>query len=246
MLKELEDFTWFPSILRRWQMDFIGSLAVWTNLYQPLVAVLEQMISKHHARSLQDNCSGSGLPALYMHQLMSHKIPLLLTDQFPPQQFNCNTGVVYAAHTTDLLKISPSKDTVYTLFNSFHHFSDEQQKGIIKKFSDNKAPFLIGEILEPGIATGIKIFLTTTLGQIIMAPFIRPFSPARLFFTYIIPVNLITVTYDGIISVIKSKTARQYHQQLVEISTPSYLIAVHKLNNWKGNLVYIKGEPINS
>ena len=109
----------------------------------------------------------------------------------------------------------------------------------------NNAPFLIAEILEPGIINSIKIFFTTTLLQLLTAPFVKPFSAARLFFTYIIPVNLFTVTYDGIISVIKSKTAKQYSEVLKNISTPTYTISIKTIHNFKGNIVYIKGQPIN-
>jgi hypothetical protein len=57
MLKELEDYNWFPKILRRWQTEFIGSVAIWTNLYKPLVPVLNKMITDNSIINLQDICS---------------------------------------------------------------------------------------------------------------------------------------------------------------------------------------------
>ena len=246
MLKELEDYTWFPATLRRWQMEFIGNMAVWTKLYQPLVPVLEQLIHENNATSLQDTCSGSGLPAIALRNSISNKIPLLLTDKYPFTLFRQNYLVDYAGMATDIVKLQPVKDKVYTMFNSFHHFTGEQQKEIFRKFSDNKVPFLFAEILEPSLWVGVKIFFITTIGQLITAPFVQPFSLLRLFFTYIIPINIFTVAYDGIISVIKSKTCKQYRQQFSHISTPSFEISVHQVNNWKGNVVYIKGRPIMS
>ena len=246
MLKELEDYTWFPAMLRRWQMDFIGNMVIWTKLYQPLQPVMEELIHVNKVRSIQDTCSGSGLPALSLHGKLNAEIPLLLTDKYPPAVFKKNELVEYAVQAADILDLKPAGDTLYTMFNSFHHFSDEQQNEIVRNFSNNRAPFLVAEILEPGIGEGIKIFFTTTIGQLITAPFVQPFSLVRLFFTYILPVNLFTVAWDGIISVIKSKTCKQYNKQLSHISTPSFVISVHQLNNWKGNLVYIKGTPIHT
>ena len=75
--------------------------------------------------------------------------------------------------------------------------------------------------------------------------FVKPLSFARLFFTYIIPINLITVTYDGIVSVLKSKTVRHYETLLKNSSTQTFTITVNSIKNWKGNVVYIKGQPIN-
>jgi len=145
-----------------------------------------------------------------------------------------------------VLEIQPEENTVYTTYNAFHHFPKTQQKAFVKKMAAHKTCFLIGEILTPGFFNGVKILLTATLLQLLTAAFVKPFSLPRLFFTYIIPVNLFTVTYDGIISVIRSKTAKEYNDLLQDISNPSYSITVHTIKNWKGDLVYIKGEPVNT
>ncbi len=245
MIKELEDYNWFPKILRRWQMEFIGSVAIWTNLYKPLVPVLNKMIAENRIISLQDCCSGSGTPAMYIHKQLAAQIPMLLTDKYPDESFENKPPANYSIHSADVLQMQPAENILYTMYNAFHHFSVEHQQDILQKMAANKTPFLIAEILEPGIINGIKIFFTTTLLQLFTAPFVKPFSAARLFFTYIIPVNLFTVTYDGIISVIKSKTAQQYSEALKNISAPTYTISIKTIHNFKGNLVYIKGEPIN-
>lgn len=129
------------------------------------------------------------------------------------------------------------------MFNAFHHFSTAQQKEVVQNMALNGAPFLIAEILEPGLLNVIKIFFTGTVIQLLTAPFVRPFSTGRLLFTYLIPVNLFTVVYDGIISVMRSKTAAQYQNELQGVSTGLYNITVSRVNNWKGNIVCIKGEP---
>jgi hypothetical protein len=45
---------------------------------------------------------------------------------------------------------------------------------------------------------------------LVLTPFIRPFSLKRMIFTYIIPINIITITFDGIVSVLKSRSVKQY------------------------------------
>jgi hypothetical protein len=245
MLKELEDYNWFPKILRRWQTEFIGSVAIWTNLYKPLVPVLNKMITDNSIINLQDCCSGSGAPAIYVHKQLAIQLPLLLTDKYPDESFTNKPPVVYSVHPADVLQMQPVENILYTMYNAFHHFSAEHQQYILQKMAATKTPFLIAELLEPGFISIIKIFFTTTLGQIFTAPFVQPFSLSRLFFTYIIPVNLFTITYDGIISVLKSKTVKQYNMLIENISTPNYTINVSRVNNIKGNVVYIKGEPTN-
>ncbi len=245
MLKELEDYNWFPKILRRWQTEFIGSVVIWTNLYKPLVPVLNKMITENTIISLQDCCSGSGTPAMYIHKQLAVQLPVLLTDKYPDESFENKPPVIYSIHSVDVLQMQPVENVLYTMYNAFHHFSAEHQHCILQKMAANKIPFLIAELLEPGFINIVKIFFTATLGQIFTAPLVQPFSLSRLFFTYIIPVNLFTITYDGIISVLKSKTVKQYKMMVESISTQNYTITVSKINNIKGNVIYIKGEPKN-
>jgi hypothetical protein len=246
MIKELEDYNWFPKILRRWQLEFVGSVSVWTKLYLPLSPVIDEMIVQNKITALQDLCSGSGIPAVYIHQHLKEKIPLQLTDQYPDTAFENKRDIVYALNAVNVLEIQPIENVGYTMCNAFHHFSATQQKELLQKMVANKAPVVIAEILEPGLLNIVKILFTTTVIQLVTAPFVKPFSVWRLLFTYIIPVNLFTVTYDGIISVLKSKTATEYNELLKNSSTQSYNITVHTVNNWKGNLVYIKGAPTNT
>lgn len=246
MLKELEDFKWFPSILRRWQMDFIGSITAWTKLYSGLVPVIQDLVLKNKITVWQDVCSGSGIPAIYIHQKLNTSIPLQLTDKYPDVSFVNTQHINYRLEETDIQLLQPSSHRLYTMFNAFHHFTEKQQTDFANKMKNSNAPFFVAEILEPGIFNCIKIFFTTILVQLITAPFIKPFSLPRLFFTYIIPVNLFTITYDGIISVLKSKTAEDYRTLLQHISSPQYKISVQQLNNFKGNIIYITGIPVNT
>jgi hypothetical protein len=130
------------------------------------------------------------------------------------------------------------------MYNAFHHFEPVQQTVLVKKMVLNKNAFIFAEIMEPGILTVIKILFTTTILQIILAPFIKPFSWLRLFFTYIIPVNLFTVSYDGVISVLKSRSSVDYHHRLSGLSTAEFEVTVRRFPNWKGAVVCITGNPL--
>lgn len=244
MIKELEDYAWFPNVLRRWQLQFVGAVSVWTRLYRPLIAELQQMTVAHTLSGLQDLCSGSGMPAVYVYERSKVNIPLVLSDLFPETRFKNTPGISYQVTPVQVLDMKTVADTGYTMFNAFHHFSTAQQKEIVQNMAMNGAPFLIAEILEPGWLNVIKIFFTATVIQLLTAPFVQPFSPGRLLFTYLLPLNLFTVAYDGIISVLRSKTVGQYQQELQGISTGRFTITVNRVNNWKGNIVCIKGEPI--
>ncbi len=244
MIRELEDYNWFPSMLRRFQMDYIGSLVTWLKLYQPLVPVLQQLTEANQIFIIQDICSGSGIPATAMQHTVKNISNTVLSDKYPDASFINSDTIAYLKASTDVLLLVPQPAICYTMYNGFHHFSNDEQKELVKKMAFAKSVFLFAEILEPVFFTMIKIIFASTLLQLFAAPFIQPFSLSRLFFTYIIPVNVFTGLYDGIISVMKSKSVKQYRKLLDGISGTDFEITVKKHNHWKGSVVSIKGNPV--
>ena len=243
MIKELEDHSWFKGIFRRFQAEYIGSIAKWFKLYEPLIPSFQKLIDENKLKAVHDLCSGSGIPAINMHEQMNGISKTILSDKFPVQYFINTNTITYSQLPVDVLLLDPQPAVCYTMYNSFHHFSTEEQKAVVKKMVMARSSFLIGEILTPGIFTMIKIILTTTLLQLFTVPFVRPFSLLRLIFTYIIPVNLFTVTYDGIISVMRSRTGKQYKTLLAGFPSPSYKISIDQYYSWKCKVVCIKGDP---
>lgn len=87
------------------------------------------------------------------------------------------------------------------MFNAFHHFNAVERKEMLKTLILNGRSFMAAELLAPTFTDFLRILVATTLGQLLLAPFVRPFSLKRLILTYLIPVNLITITWDGLVSV---------------------------------------------
>jgi hypothetical protein len=243
MIKELEDYNWFPKIFRRFQLEYIGSIILWSRFYQPLVPVIKLLMKENDIHTVQDLCSGSGMPAVFMQQQLNGDCKTVLSDKFPEQSFIDSAPIQYLKKETDVLSLLPERNTCYTMYNAFHHFTAAEKKQIVQQFQNADAPFVIAEILQPGLLTLIKIILTTTVLQLLTAPFVQPFSLLRLLFTYIIPVNLFTVTYDGIISVLKSKSEKQYQLFIKKMGNDSYTITVDRYSSWKGAVICIKGNP---
>jgi hypothetical protein len=246
MAKELEDYEWFPALLRRQQVDFIGNIARWFKIYQPLVPVLRQMMQQQHLQNITDCCSGSGEPAVWLHQQLNGAVQTVLTDKFPQALHQPAAGVVYKSEPADLMQLQPQANHLYTMYNAFHHFDTAAQKRLLQQFADKQSPFLVAEILQPDIATFFNVLFTATIGQLLLAPFVRPFSLIRLFFTYLLPVNILTVTYDGIVSVFKSKTEAQYRIITDSISTAAYAITVSTAKTKTTTIIYLTGTPLHT
>ena len=200
-IKELEDYAWFPPVLRRFQVEIIGEIACRMKIYQCLANDLRSLTNVR--KDVTDLCSGSGLPAICLvSSLRDADIKLTCTDLYPqPKQHLTGT---YKSEVCDVLALKPDQNIVYTMLNAFHHFTDLQKKQIIQRLLDQKSRFLFAEILEPGLLSLISVIFASFAGTIIFTPFIKPFSWKRIALTYLIPVNILTVLIDGIISVFRA------------------------------------------
>lgn len=222
-MKELEDYSWFPLILRKFQMDFIGYVVTKFHFYDVFI----QHVQKQNLGNpiMYDLCSGSGEPAMYIYSKSKCFNDVLLSDKFPSSD-----NIIFA----DVLDMNFQKGYCYTMFNAFHHFTDEEKIKMIQKIKDSGANAFFVEILEPNFLFFLKVTALTLIGNLFITPFIKPFSLTRILLTYIIPVNLITITYDGIISILKSKSVNQYKELL-----PNY-VNIFQLKKRLSSLVVIE------
>lgn len=206
-IKELEDYAWFPPVLRRFQVEIIGEIACRMKVYSCLAGDLRSLTNVR--KGVTDLCSGSCLPAIcIISSLRDPDIQLTCSDLYPQPPKQHLTGK-YKSEACDVLTLEPDPDSVYTMFNAFHHFTDLQKKQIIQRMLHQKSRFLFAEILEPGLLSLISVIFASLFGTIIFTPFIKPFSWKRIVLTYLIPVNILTVLIDGIISVFRATDAQK-------------------------------------
>ncbi len=242
-LKELEDYPWFPSYLRKMQLEYVGWISVQLELYRP---ILKEII-KFPSNQWIDLASGSGWPAFYLQKNATHQIHYTLSDLYPDSVSNeVKKQVEVEPASLDLNKFQPLNGKQYSLFNAYHHFSSAQQKQLIKKMKEAKASCIIAEVLEPSLLSFIQVTLAAFIVQPLTAWTIRPFSILRMITTYLIPVQLVTVAWDGWLSVIKSKNVNQYKELLSEFIDNQYSIEVRRIQQLQGNLIVIIAQPVST
>jgi hypothetical protein len=234
-VKELEDYYWFPPVLRNFQTEFIGFVVNKLNVYDVFIQHLKTI--RMSMLPMTDLCSGSGEPAISIFRKSNCFSRLKLTDKFPNALKISDAEIYYEMQSTDVLEMEFKPETYYTMFNAFHHFTDEEKVTIAQEIQNSGSDAFIVEILEPTVFCLLKIFFTTTIGSLLLTPFIRPFSLKRLFFTYILPVNIITITFDGIVSVLKSRSVKQYQDLF---ANNGHAIKVFRLKNGLSPLIVIQ------
>jgi hypothetical protein len=240
-LKELEDYSWFPPVLRKMQLEYVGWISATLQVYRPLCTIMERFPSNQWI----DLASGSGWPALYLKNKATNPIFFRLTDWYPHSASEeVLKHMEYDAQPLNLLDFQPEAGHQYSMFNAFHHFTAQEQKQIITKMKEAKAGFIIAEVLEPSLLSFIQVTLAALLVQPLSAWAIRPFSFLRIATTYLVPIQLATVAWDGWLSVLKSKTLAQYQDLVRGVSSIEYVIQVERIPQLRGNLIVLSAQPI--
>ncbi len=223
-MQELEDLAWFPAIFRNYQTEHIGTLSVLGSVPEVFLAYLRKSAPRPGPQV--DLCSGSGEPAVTIFRRAGLFTDLTLTDLYPRWGFSAPGGVIYDPRPLNVLALDPVPGTCYTMFNAFHHFTAGEQEGLVRKCRAAGVEAFYVELLEPTVLCMVKVLLASTVGVVLLAPFVKPFSLGRLFFTYVVPVNVFTITWDGVVSVLRSRTAAQYRERL---SVAEVGVQVHRL-----------------
>jgi hypothetical protein len=237
-VKELEDYSWFPPVLRNFQLEYIGFVVTTFKLYDVFVNYINTLPLP--VQSMTDLCSGSGEPAISIFRKCRCFSSLSLSDKYPNVSKLNDSRVPDGILRADVLAMEFKHGTYYTMFNAFHHFKDEEKLKIAQNIQISGSTAFIVEILEPTLWCLLKVVFMTTVGCLLLTPFIHPFSWKRLFFTYILPVNILTIAFDGIVSVLKSRSIKQYQTLFAHYGNK---IKIVKLKNRLSSLVVIQIEP---
>lgn len=234
-MKELEDSHLFPSVLRDGQTGFIGRFALLTGIYKPFIKHL-----KGQTRGkllMHDLCTGSGQPAIDIFNQCKNFDQLILSDKFPYDFQTTQSNITYIQTPTDVLTMQFESNTCYTMFNAFHHFSDIEKISIVERINKAGAEAYFVEILEPSPSTFFKVMLSTLTCPFLLTPFIGPHKLKTFIFTYLIPINLITIPFDGLVSVAKSISHRRYKMLFAGFKEN---VEVMRLTNLAGPSIVIK------
>lgn len=223
-LPELEDETWFPTMIRDFGTDYLQFLVNATGFYKNLVPTMQRGLAKAKQKVVIDIAAGGGGgwknlgPDL---KAAEPDVKVVLTDYFPnldafkALQQKDPSLYSFRSESVNALDVPKDLEGFRTQFLSFHHFRPADATKILQNAVDCKAPIMIVEVTERNVGNVIKMFSTLLISPFIML-FIRPFKIWRLFFTFIIPILPLFIAWDGIASVFRS-----YHPEEIEAMTKS-------------------------
>lgn len=211
-------------------MAFLSTLDRITRLYFPVNKRLEDLSPKR----IVDLASGSGESAMHATAtLRKSGTSVLLTDKFPSISDDGHTIVELDVLASEL----PAAD-LYIMLNAFHHFDSQERVLIAKKAGQNSSQFLIIEPLRPRVDVFLKVFLATFIGPFLLAPFMRPFSVKWLLLTYIVPLGVLATAWDGLASVVKSLSRKEWDDLEKELTLSGRTVEQGLLTSRMAKLKY--------
>ncbi len=212
-LLELEDQPWFPAVVRDLATDYLQFIQERFRIDRAMTPLIRRGLDDGRTTEIVDLCSGGSGPLLGIVTDLAaegRKVHATLTDRFPnlpafEKIATASGGLVsYEREPVDARLVPPRLTGLRTIFNGFHHFRPADARAILHAAASARQPIAIFEISErslrtlPVLLTPIFVWLST--------PFMRPFTPQRFFWTYLVPLVPLTCLWDGIVSQLRAYT----------------------------------------
>jgi ActR/RegA family two-component response regulator len=248
-LFEFEDQQWFPTFLRNYITDFLQFLANATQLYKPVVPLIEKALKTRNTPTIVDLGSGGGGGLLWLNRELKKSVPdlkIVLTDFYPnisAFEFTRSKAAnfEFVAKPIDARDVPAGLAGLRTQFLSFHHFKPSDAQRILQNAVNSSSSIAIFEGQERSLA-GVLVMLLSPAAVWLLTPFIRPFKLKRLIFTYIVPVIPLVVLWDGIVSALRTYSVQEMNDLVARLdANDEYQWEIKRIKSGAGVILYLWG-----
>lgn len=219
---QITNSSWFPDLLTRCVHEFMTWFVNKVKAAQPFMPVIEEGLQQADRIVVIDKKCGAGFETV--DRLIDDKIKRVFVNA---ENFTA------------------SEEGLYLSVNSFHQFSVDEAKDILKQISQNKQPVVIVEGNNDSLWQVFGMTVIVPLTVLLTAPFVKPFRFERIIFTYLIPVLPFVTFFDGFMALFKLYAPKDLDELTASISTEGYSWRSGKLDNGRGGkIIYLIGYPV--
>lgn len=241
---EIEDQSWCPNFIRRYVTDFLSTVIRITNLMQPTIKVLNDIIKLYPKHDIIVLGAGSGGGILEVASSLPHHTKIILTDLYPQNVDIKNPQITYWPKSVDATVVPSELKGIRVMYNSFHHLNPVLAKMTLANAVKENQPIVIFEGTERSVK-GLLACLFIPLMVLLLTPFTKPFGFLRLFLTYIIPILPIIIFFDGVVSSLRTYSIEEAKALVADM--PEFNWEVKILLGPKGERIFtLIGCPHNS
>ncbi len=242
-LHELGDQAWVPLAFRHYLTDFL-SFMIRTAARLPGSAL--EPVSRELASALQltgddrllDLCSGSGGPAVVLRRALAEsgtELSLTLSDLVPNTQALAaiaereGEGVDFHAEPLDATSVPSDLPGFRVVFNAFHHLPPAAARGVLADAARAGRGIAVLEVTERSPVALLFMVTVLPLAVLLLTPFVRPWRPGRLLWTYLLPWMPPMLVFDGIVSCLRTYSPPELRELTATIEAPGYGWRIQRL-----------------
>jgi hypothetical protein len=228
-LFEFNDQSWAPLALRETIVEGLSRTLEWGHILEHLAPPFREFLQRAGTHEVLDLCSGAGGPASILARELERAgtpVKFLLTDLHPhPESWQSlrasQPGVVdFVPDSVDATHIPEALGgrRARVIINSFHHFSPELARAILRGAVVDGAPgIFVAEGFErnpllfaPFVPAGLPALMA---GPVLSAR--RKFQKALL--AWATPVGLLASIWDGVVSTLRVYTEAELREMVAPL-----------------------------
>lgn len=225
-LFELEDQPWFPRVLRDGGTAYLALAAGASGHAALLAPKLAEVLRASGEMRILDLCSGGGGPLREIVPLLARDgldVRALLTDFYPNEAALASTAdasggrVAWSREPVDATRVPRDLPGVRTLFNALHHFRPDAVRAILTDAVEAGRPIAAFELVGRQPLTLASMLVNPFLCAL-SVPFLRPFRPAWIPLTYVVPALPLFVLFDGVVSCLRVYAPDELHALIASLA----------------------------
>lgn len=211
---EIEDLAWCPAAARDAATAFLARLAEVARPYDRLAPRLARAVQACGARRVVDLASGAGGPWRTLRPLLAEHgadVPVVLTDRFPPRttaDTGAGNGLAYHVEPVDATAVPSHLHGFRTVCGAFHHFPPGAARSLLEDAVRRGEGIAVLEAVRRTPLTMLLAALQP-LPYLALAPTLVPFTPARLLWSYLVPLAPALLAVDGVASCLRAYTPEE-------------------------------------
>lgn len=248
---EIHELPGCPDLFRRIATDYLRSVGEIFRAFEPIAPLLSGALRASDTRTVVDLCSGGGGPVVTLAQRararLGEPVAVVLTDLFPNQRAfawattHSDLPVRGEPLPVDARNVPERLRGVRTMFDAFHHFAPAEARRILADAASKRTAILVVEATERSAGAVLGMILAVPLLVLLLTPFVRPFSFWRLVFTYLIPIAVPLIVFDGVVSCLRSYRLDELRALTDGLENDDYRFHIGTKSSRGQKLTYVLG-----
>lgn len=245
---EFGDLAAAPAFYHQFLREFMSKIYLVFGIHKLWRSEISSFVKKQNSQCIHDPCAGSG----YVNQLIFESLPReldakfylsdLMTNESPEFAKQINAlgykNLKFAESPVDLLKIEAENQMPKMFVNSFHHFSREQVKEILKNTLGQGKEVLVLEYCRKTPDSLLSMLFGAIL-SLIFFPFVveKKYILPSFIFCFLVPIIPLMLVWDGVVSCLRTHSVSSLRQILMELKLEN--VSIEKKT--KRSLLYPSG-----